>query len=146
MNRGRVIHLATSDNRGVPKIAVNRIELLPNWGVKGDAHAGEWDRQVSLLEVERLEELEKKGIDVQPDHLAANILVKGADLSKVRSGDELRIGNARIRVSQIGKFYPPGSPWHKKVLSRFGIFGKVVVGGEVKVDDPVILIVEQRAK
>ena len=137
---GRVVHLAVSQKRGTAKRPVECIVLVRNSGVEGDAHAGDWDRQVSILEVERLEAWRSKGMDTPLELLAANILTENAGLGGVRSGDEIKVGGAVIRVSQIGKFYPPGAPWHKEVLSRFGIFGRVVSGGEVKLGDRVFLI------
>ncbi len=140
---GIVIHLAVSKKRGVAKTPVERIQLIPEWGVTGDAHGGNWDRQVSILSVQHLQGIADKGIEVDINQLAANVLVKGLDLSTARSGDGLCLGETVLRVSQIGKFYPHGSPWHKEVLSRYGIFARVIKGGEVRIGDGVTLITQE---
>ncbi len=115
--------------------------LLENSGFEGDAHAGDWHRQVSLLAEESIAKMQAKGLDVDAGDFAENITTRGIDLVALPVGTRLRVGPALLEVSQIGKechtkcaiYYQAGDC----VMPKEGIFAIVLEGGEVSVGDAV---------
>ncbi len=138
---GRIIALSVSDQKGVPKKNVPEVEFLQDHGIAGDAHAGPWHRQVSLLALESIETMRCKGADVGPGAFAENITTQGLDLTSLQVGDHVFVGDADLEVTQIGKechdrcaiFEAVGDC----VMPREGIFTRVVAGGRVRVGDAV---------
>jgi MOSC domain-containing protein YiiM len=138
---GRIIALSVSDQKGVPKKNVPEVEFLQDHGIAGDAHAGPWHRQVSLLALESIETMRRKGADVGPGAFAENITTQGLDLTSLQVGDHVFVGDADLEVTQIGKechdrcaiFEAVGDC----VMPREGIFTRVVAGGRVRVGDAV---------
>ena len=141
---GEILAVCTSEKKGIAKINVNEIELIENYGLKGDAHAGNWHRQVSLLSFEKIDDFNKKGASVEFGAFGENIVVKGIDLAKLPIGTKLSIGEAIIEVTQIGKkchnrchiFYTVGDC----IMPREGIFARVIKGGMMKVGDNIEII------
>ena len=143
IQKGRVLAVNISDNKGTKKTNVQACSLLKDFGLKGDAHAGPWHRQVSLLANESIEKMRAKGLKVGYGDFAENITTEGIDLVHLPIGAEMRIGNSVIlRVTQIGKechercaiYYQAGDC----VMPKEGIFAEVVTEGEVKVGDEII--------
>ena len=90
--------------KGVQKHPVEQISLQADWGIVGDAHAGPWHRQVSLLAQESVDNLQSKiSLQLKPGDFAENILTKGIVLYQLQPGTKLRIGTALAEVTQIGK-------------------------------------------
>ncbi len=136
-----------SGKKGEKKRVVHSIRLIENHGVEGDAHAGGWHRQVSLLSIESIEKMRDLGLDVGPGDFAENITVSGLDLSALEVGMEIRIGSGAIlAITQKGKechdrceiFHAVGDC----IMPREGVFARVVRGGVVRPGDPVEVIVE----
>ena len=89
---GRVIAISLSDCRGIPKTNVSEAMLKTDWGLVGDAHAGPWHRQVSLLALESIDKIRALGlVEVQPGDFAENITTSGIDLLSLRIGHRVRI-------------------------------------------------------
>jgi molybdopterin adenylyltransferase len=138
---GRVLAVCTSKKKGTRKRDVGQAELRPNWGVVGDAHAAPWHRQVSLLAWESIEKMRALGLNVGAGSFAENITTTGLSLVDLPVGTRLRIGQALVRVTQIGKvchercavYYQAGDC----VMPREGIFVEVLEGGTVQVGDAV---------
>jgi len=136
---GRIVALSVSDRKGVPKTNVPEVELVQDHGIAGDAHAGPWHRQVSLLALESIETMRCKGVDVGPGAFAENITTHGLALASLQVGDHIFVGDADLEVTQIGKechdrcaiFEAVGDC----VMPREGIFTRVVTGGRVRVGD-----------
>lgn len=132
-----VAALSVSDRKGIPKSNIERVRLIANWGMEGDAHAGEWHRQISLLAMESIERMRELGADVSAGDLAENITTRGLDVPHMNIGDRLRIGSAELEITQIGKechsrcaiYYLVGDC----VMPREGVFARVVKGGELYV-------------
>lgn len=141
---GRVAAISTSTKRGIPKSNVAAARLLEGWGIEGDAHAGPWHRQVSLLGLESVHAMRAKGAAVRPGALAENITTEFIDTAHLHVGDALLIGDAELEISQIGKechakcaiFYQAGDC----VMPREGVFAMVKRGGEIRVGDVVKII------
>ena len=143
IQKGRVLAVNISDNKGTKKTNVQACSLLKDFGLKGDAHAGPWHRQVSLLANESIGKMRAKGLNVGYGDFAENITTEGIDLVHLPIGTEMLIGNSVIlRVTQIGKechercaiYYQAGDC----VMPKEGIFAEVVTEGEVKVGDEII--------
>src|SRR3989339_720409 len=101
---GAIKAISISESKGVPKTNVTQAQLQRNYGLVGDAHAGPWHRQVSLLAVESIDKLRKNGAEVEPGNLAENITTQGLDLTVLRVGSKLRIGGRlELEVTQLGK-------------------------------------------
>lgn len=130
-----------STMKGVPKKAVEEIELRPEHGIVGDAHAGDWHRQVSLLSDESVEKMRSKLPDLKPGAFAENILTKGITLYELPIGTRLRVGTALLQVTQIGKECHNSCAIRNVtgdcVMPREGIFAVVLEGGTVKAGDSV---------
>jgi len=142
--KGRVLAVNISENKGTKKTNVQSCALLKDSGLKGDAHAGPWHRQVSLLANESIEKMRAKGLNVSYGDFAENITTEGIDLVHLPIGTGVRIGGSVIlRVTQIGKechercaiYYQAGDC----VMPKEGIFAEVVSEGEVKVGDEIII-------
>jgi molybdopterin adenylyltransferase len=142
---GRIVAVCTSINKGERKTNVGKGRLTVDHGLEGDAHAGPWHRQVSLLAMESIRKMQDKGLDVGPGDFAENLTTEGIDLPALAVGTRLRIGErARGEVTQIGKechercaiYYQAGDC----VMPREGIFIRVLEEGEVKVGDAIEVI------
>ncbi len=145
IKKGRVVSINISEHKGVSKKSINSC-LINKFGFKGDAHAGKWHRQVSLLSKESINKMEKKGFNISSGSFAENITTEGIDLLKISIGNRLKIGNDVIlEVSQKGKVCPrPCSIYYKIgdcIMPKEGIFAKVIKPGKVKAGD--IIIVEK---
>ena len=92
-----------SETKGTVKHPVPEIYVKINYGVCGDAHAGNWHRQVSLLADESVDTMRLRLPDISVGTFAENILTRGIDLSKLPIGTKLRVGEALLEVTQIGK-------------------------------------------
>jgi MOSC domain-containing protein YiiM len=144
VQRGKVLAVNISEEKGTRKTNIQSCALLKDFGLKGDAHAGPWHRQVSLLANESIEKMRAMGLDVSYGDFAENITTEGLDLVHLPIGAEILIGNsALLRVTQIGKechercaiYYQAGDC----VMPREGIFAEVLNEGEVKVGDEIII-------
>jgi cyclic pyranopterin phosphate synthase len=145
---GRVFSINISESKGGPKKMVRSAFLKEAIGIEGDAHAGPGLRQVSLLSVEEIEKAEEGRpsgtIELHPGVFAENITTQDVDLSRVKVGDRLMVGeDAILRISQIGKDCPSpcsiGRSLGECIMPKQGIFATVEKSGEVKVHDRIRL-------
>ncbi len=141
---GRILAVSLSTEKGIPKINVPEAVLVADWGMDGDAHAGKWHRQISLLAMESIEKIRRLGLeDVQPGDFAENITTDGIPLTSLRIGDRLSVGVAELEITQIGKECHSRCAIYARVgdcvMPREGLFARVIRGGTVRVNDPVML-------
>jgi MOSC domain-containing protein YiiM len=130
-----VLAVCTSLNKGERKTPVPSVELVPEHGIAGDAHAGDWHRQVSLLAQESIDKMRAMGLSVSAGDFAENITTTGIDLVSLPIGSQLTLGSVLLEVTQIGKechtrcaiFYQAGDC----VMPKEGIFARVLKGGIV---------------
>lgn len=131
-----------SKEKGTRKSNVGQSCLLPEFGLKDDAHGGKWHRQVSLLAMESIQKMVQLGLKVGPGDFAENITTQGLNLLELPVGTKLAIGQSAIlEVTQIGKvchtrcaiYYQAGDC----VMPKEGIFAKVIEGGEIAVGDEI---------
>lgn len=136
-----VVALSVSEQKGVRKTNVNRVTFRAEWGIEGDAHAGAWHRQVSLLATESIDKIRAKGLDVQPGAFAENITTQGIDLLQLRIGDRLTLGAAELEITQKGKECHTRCAIYQQagdcVMPREGVFARVIHGGIVSVGEPI---------
>jgi len=139
---GKILAVNISQKKGEKKQNIPCGLFMENVGLDGDAHAESGIRQVSLLAKESIEKIRAKGLDVQYGDFAENLTTEGIDLPSLPIGTRLKVGqDVLLEVTQIGKvchnrcniFYTVGDC----VMPREGIFAKVIVGGEVQVDDRI---------
>lgn len=132
--------VCTSRMRGTIKKPVDVIRLIPNWGIEGDAHAGNWHRQVSILGAGSVAKMQDKlEKELVPGIFAENILADGICFYSLKPGTRLSIGTALCEVTQVGKECHEGCDIRRLtgdcVMPREGIFVKVISGGEARAGD-----------
>ncbi len=141
---GKVLAVCTSEKKGTQKKTVEKIELKPEWGIVGDAHAGNWHRQVSLLSFEKIDEFRKRGADVEYGAFGENIVCEGFDLSRLTVGTRFQIGDALLELTQIGKACHSHCEIYKTmgdcIMPREGVFTIVLKPGIVKPGDEIKMI------
>ena len=139
---GKVLSINISEKKGTPKTKINPGVLIEDFGFEGDAHAGKWHRQVSLLAKESIEK--SKGLP--SDGLchgvfAENITTEGIELYTIPVGTQLKVGECIIEISQIGKECHEGCAIQKLVgkcvMPREGVFARVIKGGRVFEGDSI---------
>jgi MOSC domain-containing protein YiiM len=142
---GVVVSVNTSPRRTVRKTPVGAGTLISDRGFEGDAHAGDWHRQVSLLGQESIDSMVRAGLHVGPGDFAENITTRGIDLLALPVGSVIQVGaSARLEISQIGKvchircaiFVAAGDC----VMPREGLFAVVREAGRVRVGDAVTVL------
>lgn len=144
---GKVIAVCISEKKGERKTCVSQGELRIGHGIVGDAHAGDWHRQVSLLAMESIEKMRRLGLSVGEGDFAENITTSGLDLPSLPLGTRLTLGDALLEVTQIGKechtrcaiYYQAGDC----VMPKEGIFAKVIHGGVVRPGDAVKVVAQE---
>jgi MOSC domain-containing protein YiiM len=140
----RVEAVCISEQKGERKKPVAAVQLRENHGIVGDAHAGDWHRQVSLLARESIAKMQALGLNVDAGDFAENITTSGIDLVSLPIGSRLNLGETLVEVTQIGKeCHTRCAIYHQAgdcVMPREGIFARVIRGGTVKPGDEVRLV------
>ena len=142
---GVVKAVCISEQKGTQKVPVDEVILVEDFGIEGDAHAGKWHRQVSLLGFEKIEEFKARGVAVDDGAFGENLIVEGFDLRTLPLGTKFRVGNgALLELTQIGK------ECHDKcaiyavvgdcIMPREGVFTRVLTGGTVRPGDPIEIV------
>ena len=142
-----VVAVCVSDDKGVIKKPVPEIFVRTGHGVDGDAHAGSWHRQVSLLASESVDKLRDKIPELEPGAFAENILTSGICLFELPVGTKMRVGEALLEVTQIGKeCHNDGCAVKRQtgdcVMPREGIFASVLEDGVIKPGDAIAVLKE----
>ncbi|MCL5291963.1 MAG: MOSC domain-containing protein [Actinobacteria bacterium] len=142
---GMIVSVNVAPRKTVRKKPVGEGKLKVEHGLSGDAHAGDWHRQVSLLAQESIDKMIAMGLDVGPGDFAENLTTSGLDLLALPIGSRLRVAESvLLEVTQIGKechtrcaiYYQAGDC----VMPREGIFARVIEGGKVKAGDSVEIL------
>jgi MOSC domain-containing protein YiiM len=139
---GKTISINISQRKGEKKVSVPSAVLKVDHGIVGDAHAGDWHRQVSLLATESVDKMRGKGVELHPGDFAENLTIENIQLSKLKIGQKLKIGlDIILEITQIGKECHNDCAIKKQVgdcvMPREGVFAKVIKGGEIKTGDNV---------
>ncbi len=140
---GKVVAVCISEKKGTVKHPVEYIELKIDHGIIGDAHAGNWHRQVSLLADESVEKMRKKLPDIPIGAFAENILTKGIEVCRLPIGTILEIGEVTLEVTQIGKECHMGCAIRQQVgdcvMPREGMFAIVHKEGIIRPGDEITI-------
>lgn len=140
---GVVRGICISKQRGTAKESVPFAVFIKDYGIEGDAHAGNWHRQVSLLGVEKIEEFRSKGAEVCYGAFGENLIVEGFDLRNLPVGTRFQIGEVILQMTQIGKECHSHCPIYQQVgdciMPREGVFARVIRGGRVDVGDEITI-------
>jgi MOSC domain-containing protein YiiM len=136
---GVVKAVCVSKEKGVVKKDIGCGELVEQHGIKGDAHAGNWHRQISLLSLQKIEAFRAKGAEVEYGAFGENLVVDGIDFTNLPLGTKFRCGDALLEMTQIGKeCHNHCEIYHRMgdcIMPREGVFARVLRGGMVKVGD-----------
>lgn len=141
----KVIAVNLSDKKGVVKHPIEKGFFKVNHGLEGDAHAGNWHRQVSFLGIESIEKMKRLEIDeLNPGKFAENITTEGIILHELPVGTKLKVGEVTLEITQIGKECHLGCEIRKLVgdcvMPREGIFAKVLCKGYIKAGDEILVL------
>lgn len=141
---GTLKAICISEKRGTQKKEIPEADIKEGWGIEGDAHGGNWHRQISLLSSEKIEEFRARGADIGYGAFGENLIVEGFDFRALPVGTRFRIGDAVLEMTQIGKECHSHCEIYKKmgdcIMPREGVFAKVICGGHIKKGDPVEMI------
>lgn len=137
----KIIALCTSKHKGTEKQPISEAIFIENYGIQGDSHAGQWHRQVSLLNKEAIDDFNAKGGKVTYGAFGENIVVEGLDLASLKVGDILTSNDLVLEITQKGKechdhcaiYYRVG----ECIMPRLGVFAVVTHGGVVHPDDEI---------
>lgn len=136
---GTVIAVCTSPSKGTQKTNVNEAVFIEEYGIKGDAHAGKWHRQVSLLSYDKIQEFRKRGAKVEDGAFGENLVVEGIDFRSLPVGTRLICGDVVLEITQIGKECHHGCAIFQKmgecIMPREGVFARVIRGGVIRTGD-----------
>ena len=141
-SEGRIVAVSISSRKGMKKSNLPECDLLEDQGLDGDAHAGDWHRQVSLLAMESINKIQQKGLEVSPGDFAENITTSGLNIWELPMGTQLAVGSeALLEVTQIGKeCHDRCAIYHQVgdcVMPREGVFTRVLRGGTIRPGDEV---------
>ena len=143
--RGKIKAISISKDRGTRKYNIPSAELITGFGIEGDAHAGNWQRQVSLLADESIVKMRAKGANVTEGDFAENITTEGINLQSLTIGNKLKLGPAaEVEITQLGKECHNRCAIFQRVgdciMPREGVFAKVTKPGQIKVGDTIEVI------
>ena len=141
---GTVLAVCTSAEKGVQKRDVHSAHFTPEWGIDGDAHAGKWHRQVSLLSADKIEAFRARGAQVVYGDFGENLVVSGFDFRSLPVGTLLRCGEVLLEMTQIGKECHSHCAIYKTmgdcIMPREGVFARVLEGGTITVGDEMSIV------
>ncbi|MBA3046237.1 MAG: MOSC domain-containing protein [Candidatus Thermoplasmatota archaeon] len=143
MKKGIIVSINLSAKKGEKKMPVRSV-MITESGLAGDAHSGDWHRQISLLGIESIEIFKVKLATIAPGDFAENITTRGIDWETVKVGTRISAGKTILEVSQIGKECHHGCSIREKVgdcvMPKEGIFAKVIIPGTVNIGDAVQIL------
>lgn len=141
----KIVSIAVSKKKGTPKTPVEEAYLFKEHGLEGDAHAGDWHRQVSLLSSESIDQANLQGLNVGFGDFAENIATVGVDWKTLPIGTRVRLGaQVLLEITQIGKechnrcaiYYKAGDC----IMPREGVFARVLEEGPIRCGDPIEIL------
>ena len=144
MADGKLLHVCTSAKKGIAKHEAPSVSVLVEYGVEGDAHAGDSHRQISLLSKTDIEFMRAKGLNLKPGAFGENLIIDGIDCDEIGVGSQLRIGSVLLELTQIGKVCPTrcaiNNTTSDSIMPGSGMFARVLEGGTLQPGMPVQLV------
>ena len=141
---GKIMAVCISEKRGTQKKNIEKVRLIENFGLEGDAHGGNWHRQVSLLSYEKVRAFEEKDISVEDGAFGENLLVEGFDFKTLPVGTRFRCGDVLLEMTQIGKECHSHCEIYQAVgdciMPREGVFARVLHGGMIQIGDEMEIV------
>ena len=141
---GIVKGICISEKKGTQKHEVPEAVLIEDWGIEGDAHAGKWHRQVSLLGFQQIEEFRARGAGIEFGAFGENLIVDGFHFRTLPVGTRFRAGDVILEMTQIGKECHAHCEIYKVmgdyIMPREGVFAKVLRGGVIHRGDSLELV------
>ena len=141
---GNVIAVCTSPAKGTQKTNVGTAQFQEDWGIVGDAHAGKWHRQVSLLSWDKIEAFRSRGAEVRDGDFGENLVVSGIDFRALPIGTKFRCNDVVLELTQIGKECHSDCAIKQAVgrcvMPTEGIFAVVVREGVVRPGDEIEIL------
>lgn len=138
-----VVAVCISEKKGTMKFPVEQIEVRQNLGIPGDAHSGNWHRQISLLANESVDKMKAVFPDIPIGAFAENILTEGIELCTLAIGTRLCVGDTVLEITQIGKECHADCAIRKQVgdcvMPREGVFAIVIQEGTIKAGDLILV-------
>ena len=139
---GKIEAICISEKKGTVKRPVEEALLVEEFGIRGDAHAGKWHRQISILGYEKIKEFNEQGGKVEDGDFGENLIVSGIDVDGLAVGDRLLAGEVILEVTQRGKECHSHCEIYKRVgkciMPTEGIFLRVTRGGTLRANDEII--------
>lgn len=139
---GIIRAICISEKKGTSKHEIPKALLRESWGIVGDAHAGPWHRQVSLLGLDQIEEFRARGADVPFGAFGENLVVEGFHFNQLPVGTRFQAGEVLLEMTQIGKECHNHCAIYKVmgdcIMPREGVFARVIRGGEIRTGDELI--------
>ena len=141
---GNVIAVCTSPAKGTQKTNVGSARIQEDWGIVGDAHAGKWHRQVSLLSWDKIEAFRARGAQVRDGDFGENLVVSGIDFRALPIGTKFQCNDVVLELTQIGKECHHGCQIFQKmgecIMPHEGVFTRVLHGGTISVGDTLTVL------
>ena len=147
MSTGEIKAICMSEKKGTSKRPIEEALFITEHGLKGDAHAGDWHRQVSFLALEEIEDFRRRGGEVEFGDFGENIVAEGIAFHQLPVGTRLKAGEVFFEITQIGKKCHSHCEIFKRVgdciMPRKGVFGRVLHGGKLKAGDTLTITEEK---
>ena len=131
----KILSINISEKKGIQKTPIKKAELQIDHGIIGDAHAGNWHRQISMLAIEDINKMKALGLELDYGDFAENITTEGVNLAELPIGSKMNLGDSVVEVTQIGKECHKHCAIYQKagdcIMPRRGIFVKVLKNGSI---------------
>lgn len=141
---GKVTAVCISPEKGTQKQNIGEGVFIEAFGIEGDAHAGKWHRQVSLLSLDKIEEFRARGAEVEDGAFGENLVVQGIDFRSLPVGTRFQCNDVILEMTQIGKECHHGCQIFQKmgdcIMPREGVFARVIHGGRIRVGDEMKVV------
>ena len=136
---GIVKAVCISEKKGTQKVSIGSARFIENYGIEGDAHAGNWHRQVSLLSYEKIEAFKEAGAPIHDGSFGENLIVSGFDFKTLPVGTRFRCNEVVLELTQVGKECHNGCEIYKMmgdcIMPREGVFTRVIRSGVISAGD-----------
>ena len=141
---GKIQAICISEKKGTAKVPLKQVNVIENYGMEADAHAGNWHRQISLLSYDKVQDFCARGVVVDHGAFGENILASGIDFRTLPVGSKLKINDVLLEVTQIGKeCHAHCAIYHQVgdcIMPREGIFARVLRGGMISEGDEIDVV------